>query len=87
MMLVFVWILWMMMIMILLMLMRKSISIGKHFIGAMEQDCMAEFYYADLADWPLGDASIPRNGVLQIPDGPGLGVHVNEDIVAKYRVA
>ena len=58
-----------------------------HMIGAMEQDCMAEFYYADLADWPLGEASVPRNGVLQIPDGPGLGVHVNEDIVAKYRVA
>ena len=58
-----------------------------HMIGAMEQECMAEFYYADLAEWPLGEASIPRNGFLTIPDGPGLGVHVNEDIVAKYRVA
>jgi len=60
---------------------------GLHMISAMEQECLAEYYYADLAGWPLGEASIPRNGSLDVPDGPGLGIEVDEDVVAKYRVA
>lgn len=57
-----------------------------HMIAAMEQNCLAEYYYADLEGWPLGDASIPHNGALALPQGPGLGVQVHEDVIAKYRV-
>ena len=57
-----------------------------HMIAAMEQTCLAEYYYADLEGWPLGEASIPRNGALAVPQGPGLGVRVHEDVIAKYRV-
>jgi L-alanine-DL-glutamate epimerase-like enolase superfamily enzyme len=28
-----------------------------------------------------------RDGFLDIPDGPGLGVDVDEEVVARYRIA
>ena len=58
-----------------------------HLIAAMKTDCLAEFYYADLAKSPIGAAGIPRDGFLSVPDGPGLGIRVNEDVLAEFRVA
>ena len=28
----------------------------------------------------------PRDGILEVPTGPGLGIELNEDTIAKYRV-
>ena len=58
-----------------------------HLIAAMKSHCLAEFYYADLKESPIGDAGVPRNGALAVPQEPGLGIVVNEDVVARYRVA
>jgi hypothetical protein len=64
---------------------RKSRSAYTN--GCFNAYCLAEYYYADLAGWPLGAASVPQNGSLIVPDGRGLGIEVDEDVIAKYRVA
>jgi D-galactarolactone cycloisomerase len=56
-----------------------------HVVAAMAQDALAEFYYADLEQSPLGEMIYPRNGFMHVPDGPGLGIEVDEKIIAKYR--
>lgn len=58
-----------------------------HMIAAMPQPCLAEFYYADLAVSPLGQAAIPQNGFLNVPQGPGLGIDVDVAALEKYRVS
>jgi D-galactarolactone cycloisomerase len=58
-----------------------------HMIGAMREECLVEYYFADLKEWPLGEMSVPQNGALLIPDAPGLGITVDEKVVARYRVA
>jgi len=58
-----------------------------HVIAAMpEQDVMGEFFYADLEQSPLGDMIYPRDGYFAVPDGPGLGIEVDEKILKRYRV-
>jgi D-galactarolactone cycloisomerase len=58
-----------------------------HLIAAMpEQDVMGEFFYADLEASPIGDIIYPRDGYFAVPDGPGLGIEVDEKILQRYRV-
>ena len=64
-----------------------GLAAALHLIAAMKSHCLAEFYYADLKESPIGSAGIPRNGKLAVPQGPGLGIEVDEDVVARYRVA
>jgi D-galactarolactone cycloisomerase len=64
-----------------------GLAAALHLIAAMKSHCVAEFYYADLKELPIGDAGVPRDGRLFVPQGPGLGVEVNEDVVSRYRVA
>ncbi len=56
-------------------------------IAAMDSECLAEFYYADLAKSPIGAAGVPKDGFLAVPDGPGLGIVVDEGVLAEFRVA
>ncbi len=56
-----------------------------HVVAAMQEDTLAEFYYADLEACPLGDMIYPRNGIMAVPQGPGLGMDVDEKVIAKYR--
>ena len=64
-----------------------GLAAALHLIAAMKSECLAEFYYADLEKSPIGEAGIPRNGRLPVPQGAGLGVEVDEAVVARYRVA
>ncbi len=64
-----------------------GLAAALHLIAAMKSHCVAEFYYADLKELPIGEAGVPRNGALAVPQGAGLGIEVNEDVVARYRVA
>ncbi len=57
-----------------------------HLVAAMREEIPAEFFFADLAASPLGDVIYPRDGEFVVPRGPGLGVEVDEDILARYRV-
>lgn len=57
-----------------------------HVMAALDPDGVAERYYCDLDASPLGEAVTVRNGMLAVPNGPGLGVDVDEDVIARYRV-
>jgi D-galactarolactone cycloisomerase len=57
-----------------------------HVIAAMPEEVMCEFYFADLEANPIGAIATPRDGLFEIPDGPGLGIAVDEDMLARYRV-
>jgi D-galactarolactone cycloisomerase len=57
-----------------------------HIVAAMKAEALCEYYYCDLAESPMGDWAIPQGGFMRVPDGPGLGVAVNEDIVRRYRL-
>jgi L-alanine-DL-glutamate epimerase-like enolase superfamily enzyme len=57
-----------------------------HVLAADPGDGMGEFFYADLEQSPIGDICYPRDGYFVVPDGPGLGIEVDEAILARYRV-
>jgi L-alanine-DL-glutamate epimerase-like enolase superfamily enzyme len=52
----------------------------------MKAEALCEYYYCDLAESPMGDWAIPQGGFMGVPDGPGLGVDINEDVIARYRI-
>jgi L-alanine-DL-glutamate epimerase-like enolase superfamily enzyme len=56
-----------------------------HCLAAAPDEAWCEYFFADLAASPCGEAAIPRNGYLQVPDSPGLGIEVNEGMLEKYR--
>jgi L-alanine-DL-glutamate epimerase-like enolase superfamily enzyme len=57
-----------------------------HVVAAIKTESLCEYYYCDLAESPVGHWAIPQEGYFLIPDGPGLGVEVDEDVVARYRL-
>lgn len=58
-----------------------------HCIAALPGDSLVERYDADFAVNPMHDAIMPdKDGCLPVPQGPGLGVDPDLDIVAKLRV-
>jgi L-alanine-DL-glutamate epimerase-like enolase superfamily enzyme len=57
-----------------------------HVIAAMPDEVLCEHRFCDLAESPLGDAVVSRNGLLAVPDGPGLGFEVDLKVIEKYRV-
>lgn len=61
-----------------------------HCLASLEagngHETLAEYFFADLADSPCGEAAIPRGGFLTVPQGPGLGIEVDEKLVKKFTV-
>jgi D-galactarolactone cycloisomerase len=62
-----------------------GLAASLHMIAAMPGEVMCEFFYADLEASPLGDMIYARDGHLRVPDGPGLGINVDEKILTRYR--
>jgi L-alanine-DL-glutamate epimerase-like enolase superfamily enzyme len=62
-----------------------GLAASLHLIAAMPGEVMCEFYYVDLEQSPLGDMIYARDGHLRVPDGPGLGVTVDEAVLRRYR--
>jgi D-galactarolactone cycloisomerase len=59
-----------------------------HCIAAMPRGGMVERYDADFTENPLHDAILPNaHGFLPVPQGPGLGVDPDPDVVSRLRVA
>jgi D-galactarolactone cycloisomerase len=58
-----------------------------HVIAAAPEPMLGEFFYADLAASPLGDMIYPLDGYLAVPDGPGLGITVDESILKRYAAS
>ena len=56
-----------------------------HVIAAMRTEAMCEFFYCDLGASPMGDAIVAQDGFMAVPQGPGLGVEIDEDLIARYR--
>jgi len=48
---------------------------------------MVEWRYFDLEAQLYGDAIMPKNGTLAVPQSPGLGLEPNADVIRKYRLA
>jgi L-alanine-DL-glutamate epimerase-like enolase superfamily enzyme len=57
-----------------------------HVIASMPEEVICEHRFCDLAESPLGDAVVARNGRLSVPTTPGLGFEVDQRILEKYRV-
>jgi L-alanine-DL-glutamate epimerase-like enolase superfamily enzyme len=48
---------------------------------------LVEWRFLDLEAQIYGDAIIPKNGAITVPQGPGLGLEPQEDVIREYRVA
>jgi D-galactarolactone cycloisomerase len=57
-----------------------------HIIAAMPDEVLCEHRFCDLAESPLGDAVVAHDGRLAVPDRPGLGFEVDQNVIEKYRV-
>ena len=57
-----------------------------HVIAACLPDSLCERFYCELEATPLGEAITARDGHMQVPQGPGLGIDIDERVIARYRV-
>jgi L-alanine-DL-glutamate epimerase-like enolase superfamily enzyme len=48
---------------------------------------MCERFYCELEATPLGEAITAQDGHMKVPQGAGLGIEVDEAVIARYRVA
>lgn len=58
-----------------------------HVIAADLPEAMCERFYLELEATPLGDAIAAPDGFMHVPQGPGLGIEVDEGIIARYAMA
>jgi D-galactarolactone cycloisomerase len=59
-----------------------------HCIAAMGSETLVERYDCDFAVNPMHDAIMPQaNGRMAIPQGPGLGVDPDPEVIAALRVS
>lgn len=65
------------------------VAASLHFVSTLERPTWSEFSVADspLVNGILQEPFVLRDGRLAVPDGPGLGVELDPDAVARYRVA
>jgi L-alanine-DL-glutamate epimerase-like enolase superfamily enzyme len=47
-------------------------------------DSMIEWRYTDLAAHIYGDAVRPKNGRIQVPQGPGLGIDPDPEVIRAF---
>lgn len=57
-----------------------------HLSAALLDGASVERFYVALEASPLGAAVEAPGGFMHVPQGPGLGVAVDEDVLARYRV-
>jgi len=58
-----------------------------HCIAAMPAESLVERFYCDFATNPLGDAIEPQAGRIAVPQGPGLGVDPDPQLLEKLRTS
>jgi len=58
-----------------------------HVSAALSRAPMVERLYCDLTESPYGDWYEPVDGYLAVPQGPGLGVDPDLELLDKLRVA
>ena len=57
-----------------------------HILASQPEEPLCEFYFADLEANPIGEWGAPHYGYFDVPQGPGLGVEVDESLLARYRI-
>ncbi|MEE9195043.1 MAG: mandelate racemase/muconate lactonizing enzyme family protein [Alphaproteobacteria bacterium] len=57
-----------------------------HLVAAMGADVPCEHRYCELEASPMGEYFDLVDGGLRVPQGPGLGVDPDEEVIARYRV-
>jgi L-alanine-DL-glutamate epimerase-like enolase superfamily enzyme len=58
-----------------------------HILATLPDECLVEyFFYKALPASLYGDAIVARDGQLTVPDGPGLGVEPDLDVIKEYAV-
>ncbi len=58
-----------------------------HFAASVPERPTIERFYLDLEASPLGTWVEAPGGFMRVPNGPGLGVEVDETILTKYRIS
>ena len=58
-----------------------------HIVAAAGGDVAVERYYCDLEPGPLGEAINAVGDRFALPNGPGLGLEIDEALLARYRVS
>ena len=56
-----------------------------HLIASLPEKPLIERFYLDLEASPLGDLVEAPGGLMRVPNGPGLGIAVDETVLGKYR--
>jgi L-alanine-DL-glutamate epimerase-like enolase superfamily enzyme len=57
-----------------------------HLIAHTAKPKWVEKIYFDLEASPFSPPLEPKNGTYTLPDGPGLGLEINQDAVKEYRM-
>lgn len=57
-----------------------------HVIATLGQGSLVEWRYFDLEARLYGERFVPRDGSIEVPQGPGLGADPDEQVVRRYRV-
>jgi D-galactarolactone cycloisomerase len=57
-----------------------------HLAAAFAPDVPFELFFGDLEASPYHDLVRTRDGRLQVPDGPGLGMEPDLDLIDRYRL-
>lgn len=58
-----------------------------HFAASLPERPVIERYYVDMEASPLGDLVEAPGGYMRVPNGPGLGLDVDEAVLGKYRAS
>jgi D-galactarolactone cycloisomerase len=58
-----------------------------HFAASLPERPPVERFYLDLEASPLGSLVEAPGGFMRVPDGPGLGIDVDEAVLKKYRAS
>jgi L-alanine-DL-glutamate epimerase-like enolase superfamily enzyme len=58
---------------------------GVHANAALGQDSLVEWRYFDLEARLYGDALLPKDGAITVPQGPGLGLEPDPEVIRRYR--
>jgi len=67
-----------------------NVAAALHFLNSIPNSFIAEFVVEEettLRDHLTKQKFVARDGYLEIPDAPGLGIDLNEEGIRKYRVA
>ena len=57
-----------------------------HVNAAMGKDSLVEWRYFDLESPLYGEAGMPKDGSIAVPQGPGLGMDPDAKLISRYRV-